>query len=153
MSVMFDVFLGKIPHSLFTKKLDERIFFTNFVSQQHEFKSLVIKINGVDFTWITVNIKGGVQTQGKLSFRRPCFSFRLTDRSTFGKFFFWGGSQHVKYASQDRSQRARPRLVVVCNFTEIDYNYLLWEHDGKVNFPPTLITLSWLPWDTRSRLS
>ena len=50
MSVMFDVFLGKIPHSLFTKKLDERIFFTNFVSQQHEFKSLVIKINGVDFT-------------------------------------------------------------------------------------------------------
>ena len=27
MSVMFDVFLGKNPHSLFTKKLDERIFF------------------------------------------------------------------------------------------------------------------------------
>ena len=96
-----------------------------------------------------MNIKGGVQTQGKLSFRRPCFSFRLTDRSTFGNFF-GGGSQHVKYASQDRSQRARPRLIVICNFTEIDYNYLLGEHDGKLNFPPTLITVSWLPWDTLS---
>ena len=76
-----------------------------------------------------MNIKGGVQTQGKLSFRRPCFSFRLTDRSTFGNFFL-GGSQHVKYASQDRSQRARLRLIVICNFTEIDYNYLPGEHDG-----------------------
>ena len=26
----------------------------------------------------------------ELSFRRPCFSFRLTDRSTFGKFFLGG---------------------------------------------------------------
>ena len=81
--------------------------------------------------------------------KKTLLEFRLTDRSTFGNFFF-GGSQHVKYASQDQSQRARPWLIVICNFTGIDYNYLLGEHDGKLNFPPTLITLSWLPWDTLS---
>lgn len=89
-----------------------------------------------------MNIKGGAQTQGKLSFGRPCFSFRLMTDPPPVIFFF--GSQHVKYASQGQSQRARPRLVFVCNFTEIDYNYLLLKHDGKRNFPPTLITLSWL---------
>ena len=100
---------------------------------------------------ITVSTNGGAQTQGKLTFRQPCFSFRLLN-DHFRYFFL--GRQHVKYASQGRSQRARPRLVlIVCNFTEIDYNYLLWKHDGKLDFPPTLITLSWLRWDTRSQLS
>lgn len=93
---------------------------------------------------ITVSTNGGAQTQGKLTFRRPCFSFHLL-KDPLSVFFF--GRQQVKYASQGRSQLARLRLVLsVCNFTEIDYNYLLLKHDGKLDFPPTLITLSWLRW-------
>ena len=91
---------------------------------------------------ITVSTYGGAKTQGKLTFRRPCFSFHLL-KDPLSVFFFGGGRQQVKYASQGRSQLARLRLVlIVCNFTEIDYNYLLWKHDGKLDFPPTLITLS-----------
>ena len=109
--------------------------------------SVIIKKNRVDFIQYPCEHKRWrANSKKSCHFDDHVFSFRLKDRSTFG-------SQHVKYGSQDRSQRARTRLIVVCSFTEIDYNYLLWKHDGKLNFPLTLITLSWQPWDTRSMLS
>ena len=98
---------------------------------------------------ITVSTIDGARPQGKLSFRRSKFSFRLMNDALSVIIF---GSQHVKSASQGQSRRARPRLVFLCIFTETDQN-LPWKHDGKLNFPLTVITLSWLRRDTRSQLS
>ena len=43
------------------------------------------------------------------------------------------GGQHVKYASQGQSQRARPWLVFVCFFAEIYHDYLLSKREAKEN--------------------
>lgn len=99
---------------------------------------------------ITVSTIDGALAQGKLSFIRSKFSFRLMTDALSVIIF---GSQHVKSASQGQSWRARPQLVFLCIFAETDQNYLPWKHDGKLNFPRTVITLSWLRRDTRSQLS
>ena len=89
--------------------------------------SVIIKKNRVDFIQYPCEHKRWRANAKKAVISTTMFFLSALRIDPLSVIFF--GSQHVKYGSKDRSQRARPRLIVVCNFTEIDYNYLLWKHD------------------------
>ena len=51
---------------------------------------------------ITVSTNGSAQTQGKLTFRRPCFSFCLLKDRLF--FFFWEAACQIRESGSESAR-------------------------------------------------